>query len=59
MSKTQFKYSKQLCQVVYNIVSGELFAETGKLWRQPTLHTWRENEMDVANQINIRLGMQI
>ena len=21
----------------------------GKLWRQPTLHTWRENEIDVAN----------
>ena len=21
----------------------------GKLWRQPSLHTWRENEIDVAN----------
>ena len=47
--KTTFKNSKQLCQVVYSIVSGELYKERGKLWRQPTLHTWRENEIDVAN----------
>ena len=58
-SKTTFNNSKQLFQVVYINVSGELLIDRGKLWRQPTLHTWRENEIDVADWINKKLEMQI